>query len=269
MYILFDIGATNIRFARSNDLKTFDKPIVRENTGNYIHDIVTIKEIVEELSQGQNQNIRGIAGGIAGNFDREKGILLSAPNLENWIGKPLQDDIRRMTGIKPIILNDADCGGLGEAVFGAGHGYRVVAYMTVSTGVGGALIIDGKPLDVRYGPEPGWQVINYDTKETIHQLASGKDLEELYGVHPKNLPEEVYAEVAERLSVAVYNAMLLWSPDIFVMGGSQMRDIKVEIINKNVQELSMRKVPMPEVVKAKLDSQNGLFGAMVLLGNRT
>ena len=142
MYILFDIGATNIRFARSKDLRTFESLIVTPNTNDYMSDMVTIKNMVDEISEGQE--ITGVAGGVAGMFDKEKGVLIESPNMKSWVGKPLSEDLRRFIGKKPIIVNDADCSGLGEAVFGAGYGYRVVAYMTVSTGIGGSLIINNQ-----------------------------------------------------------------------------------------------------------------------------
>jgi glucokinase len=263
MYILFDIGATNMRFALSKDLNSFDEPVVIPNSRRYEDDMVAIKETIDKMSHGKH--IKGMAGGIAGTFDMETGILLGAPNMPSWVGKPLLSDLQRMTGLRPIIINDADLAGLGEAIYGAGHGYHAVAYMTVSTGIGGGLIIDGKPLPVRFSPEPGWQILNYETKETLHELAAGKDLEAKHGMKPKELPAEVYQEVSHHLAVGIYNMILFWSPDIVVMGGSQMRDISIEDLNGYVKALKADNIQIPEIVPAKLAGQNGLFGAMALL----
>lgn len=267
MYILFDIGATNMRFAVSKDLRHFTDVTVVPNSRRYIDDIVAIQTVINQLTKGEK--VQGMAGGIAGTFDAERGVLLRSPNMQDWINKPLAKDLHRISGVRPIIINDADVAGIGEAVYGAGHGYRVVAYMTISTGIGGALIIDGKPLAVNYSPEPGWQIIDADTKETLHQRAAGKDLEEKYNTKPKDLSPEVYQEVSHHLAVGIYNAILFWSPDIFVLGGSQMRDISVEDLNEYVSALSNNKnVPLPEIVHAKLGSENGLFGALELLRNK-
>lgn len=265
MYILFDIGATNIRFARSTDLLSFEEPVIIKNTRRYEEDIVNIKAVVEDLSKGHK--IKGIAGGVAGTFDKEKGVLLRAPNMKTWVNKPLAYDLQRMTGIKAHIINDADLAGIGEANFGSGRGFNAVAYMTVSTGVGGSLIIDGKPLGVKYSPEPGWQIINSDTKESLHELIAGRDLELKYGISPKDLPSEIYQEVSQNLAIGIYNAMLFWSPDVFVLGGSQMKDISIEDLNSYIEAINDNDIQVCKIVLSNLGSNNGLYGAMALFSH--
>ncbi len=85
----------------------------------------------------------GIGVGSPGPLDRERGLVVTTPNL-GWTNFPLRDVISQRTGIATKIDNDANCATLGEWWLGAARGARNVVGMTIGTGIGGGLIIDGK-----------------------------------------------------------------------------------------------------------------------------
>lgn len=266
MYILFDIGATNMRFARSDDLVSFKNPIIKPNPKKYLDAMVTIKEVINELAG--KEEIKAICGGIAGVFDEEKGILLFSPNMTDWVNKPLAKDIFRITGVNPKIFNDAQLSGLGESVFGAGHGKSIVAYITASTGIGGSLTINGKIQNHKYSFEPGHQIIDYKEGTTLHDLAAGRLLEETYGKRPEDLPKSVWEKVAKILAIGLHNSIIHWSPEIVVVGGSLMHKISTEDLRSYLKKSLTMYPEIPEIVCSKLGDLNGLFGAMAFLKRR-
>ena len=85
----------------------------------------------------------GIGVGAPGPLDREKGLVIVAPNL-GWKNFPLRDRISGRLGIPTTLDNDANCATLGEWWQGAARGARNVVGMTIGTGIGGGIIIDGK-----------------------------------------------------------------------------------------------------------------------------
>jgi len=80
----------------------------------------------------------------AGIIDMEKGVITSSPNLPGWHDIPLRGIIEERYKISTFLLNDASAAALGEHRFGAGKGANNLIYITVSTGIGGGIIINGK-----------------------------------------------------------------------------------------------------------------------------
>lgn len=162
MYLLFDIGGTNIRLAISKDGKTFGNPKIFSTPKSFNDGMRFIKKEALEISGGKK--IKAVAGGIAGHLDKNKTKLAGSPNLPAWVGKPLKRALEDSFGAPVVLENDASVVGLGEAVFGAGKGKSIVAYITVSTGIGGARIVDGRIDKSSSGFEPWHQIINFDDK---------------------------------------------------------------------------------------------------------
>src|SRR5690606_34408516 len=88
--------------------------------------------------------------GSPGPLDPVKGVVLQTPNLRGWRKVPVAATLRRLTGLPTHLENDARCAAWGEFVRGAGRGCRDMALLTLGTGVGGGLILDGK---LRLGPD--------------------------------------------------------------------------------------------------------------------
>jgi len=79
-----------------------------------------------------------------GPCDIDAGVLSSAPNLPGWRDVPICRYVEERLGVPARLENDANAAALGEHVYGAGRGCRHLIYMTLSTGIGGGLIIDGR-----------------------------------------------------------------------------------------------------------------------------
>ncbi len=266
MYLLFDIGGTKTRLAISNDLTSFDDPIIIDTPQNFTEGILLIIENIKKLISGKK--LKGAVGGMAGVFNKDRTKLLKSPNLPDWENKLIIYELERICGVKPEIYNDCDLTALGEATFGAGKEGKIVAYMTVSTGVGGSLIIDKKLHPKTYGFEPGHIIINSETGETLQDLIGGKNLERKYGIPAKDIKDpKVYDYITKILGVALHNITLIWSPDTIVMGGGISKDLDMEEIEEAIGS-NMKMFPeVPRVKHAELGMLNGLWGALAQARN--
>lgn len=145
--LVVDLGGTKIFSAILVD----DKIIARDYRPTLAHEgvssvlsrlIASIKDLLEkaELSLAR---IEGICIASAGIIDMNEGIVTVSPNLPGWHDVPLRNKIEHHFGIKTYLLNDASAAALGEYTLGAGRKCSNVVYVTVSTGIGGGIIIGG------------------------------------------------------------------------------------------------------------------------------
>jgi glucokinase len=101
-----------------------------------------IIRVVRGLARGHD--VAAIGVGAAGLIDHEQGIIRVPPNLPGWDGTPVKETIEKALGIRCLVTNDVNACVLGELRFGAGIGKRDIFCLTLGTGVGGALVANGK-----------------------------------------------------------------------------------------------------------------------------
>jgi glucokinase len=103
------------------------------------------REALEEASATvRTVRVAGLAA--PGPVDVERGVVLMAPNL-GWVDKPLAANVARELGMPVVLGNDANLGGLGEVAFGAASAHRTAIAAFVGTGLGGAVIVEGRVLN--------------------------------------------------------------------------------------------------------------------------
>jgi len=273
MNILFDIGGTKTRIAVSREKDGFDEPVIFETPQTYDEGISIIKKTISDLSGGEK--IGKIAGGIAGPFSQRKFFLIGSPNLSDWIGKPLKSQLEKEYGCEVHIENDSAMAGLGEAHFGAGKGFGIVAYITVSTGVGGVRIVNGQIDERTVGFEPGHQTIDFDKSSEpssdgiyLGDYISGKGIEKRTGKKPEDIDDsEFWEKCAKMLAYGLNNTIVHWSPDVVVLGGSMMNDrgISLDKTREYLSEVLKIFPEIPEIKKAELEDRGGLYGALTTL----
>ena len=86
----------------------------------------------------------GVGIGCPGPLDQEQGVVLRPPRLPKWDDFPIVTALQRRLDVPVSLENDANAGALGEALHGSGRGRRRVFYVTISTGVGTGIVIDGR-----------------------------------------------------------------------------------------------------------------------------
>lgn len=270
MYILFDIGGTKMRVVATDKEKFIGEPVVVLTPKNFEEGIETLKSIIGNLATG-NQ-IEAIVGGIAGPLDLEKTKLIESPNLSGWVGHDIKQALSSAYNVPVSLENDAALVGLGEAHFGAGRGYPVVAYLTISTGVGGIRIVNGVIDYGSMGFEPGHQIIDPDNTlcptcegNDLEAYVSGSAIEKRFGKKPYEIHDDaVWDELAKFLAYGLHNTILHWSPDVVVLGGSMMKEvgIPIEAVRKHLKEILHIFQEFPEIKRSELADFGGLYGAL-------
>ena len=240
-----------------------------------------VKKIVETAhSLTDGKEILAFAGGVRGPLNETKTGIENDNVLTKWVGKSIVDEIKKFHDVPVFLENDAAIAGVGEAVFGAGKGAEIVAYHTVSTGVGGAKIENGEIDFATIGFEPGHQIIDVDrtvlgedVQPNLENVVSGTAVKNRFGVEPYEIPQSdiLWDELAGYLAQGLNNTIMYWSPDVIVLGGSMiLGDPKIELepIRKYTVEALDNFELCPLITLAKLGDEAGLYGGMAVLKNR-
>jgi len=264
MYLLFDIGGTNMRLAAANRNKILR--IKKSATPPDFREAMAVfRKLAGELSQGKRYD--KAAGSVPGPLDAKLTKMVSAPNLPGWNNKPLKKTLEQILKCEVVILKDVSAAVLGEANFGAGKGMRIVAYFTVSTGVGGARAINGWVDETTAWAEPGWQIINYnDPFGYVEGLVSGTGIARRYKMNAADMNDKrVWAEAARLLAIGVHNTIVHWQPDVVVIGGSVMKRLPIDKVRQEVKRILRIYKKPPLIKRAVLGDMVGLYGALARL----
>ena len=160
-YIGFDIGGTNVKGGivdETGKVLVFDT--IDTDTRNIVSDLAAFCNKLIDKAGFTQDKIAGIGMGVPGMIDSENGVVTFAGNMD-WKNFAISYDLSAVTGYTVKITNDANAAALGEARFGAGKEYRDSILVTLGTGVGGGIVIDGKIFAGRrsQGGEIGHMVI--------------------------------------------------------------------------------------------------------------
>ena len=145
MYLGIEIGGTKLQLAvgpgDGSPFVDFQRAEIRleEGAGGILRQIESVgRELIERHQP------RAIGIGFGGPVDAEAGRTITSHQVEGWTDFALADWCRETFGLPAGLSNDSDAAGLAEALFGAGRGHRVVFYINVGSGIGGALVVDGR-----------------------------------------------------------------------------------------------------------------------------
>lgn len=143
-----DVGGTNVKVALVNDKGKilYSNSIPTHAEMGYEYTINNMKEAVQDLlkeTKTSLKDIEGIGFGFPGQIDYQKGIVRLAPNIPGWVEVPIAEIMEKEFKIPAKVDNDVRCAALGELNFGAGIGCENLICITVGTGIGSGLIING------------------------------------------------------------------------------------------------------------------------------
>lgn len=275
MYLLFDIGGSHIRMAVSHDDESFHEPVIFNTPQDFPRALEMMKEQADTLTEGKQ--ILAAVGGVPGEFDVKRDILLRSPNLSGWNGAHFKQELAQTLGVPVYFANDTAMVGLGEAHFGAGKGYEILLYITVSTGVGGARIVGGRIDKAAVGFEPGWQFIyglgaisrEGNEYDALEYFISGRSVATRYNAEKATDLKDprVWDEAAKLLAYGLYNTIRCTSPHGIVLGGSVMKSIDIEKVRQYLQVIEPGLKYIPDVKRAALGDQGGLYGALSYIQN--
>lgn len=151
MVVAVDLGGTQIRTAVLRGSKLLSR--IGLLTGHNPVPERIIPRLFHAVRQALDkahisiEDIAGIGIGAPGPLDSHTGVVYSPPNLPGWENVPVRDLFSKEFHVPIYVENDANAAALGEYMFGAGRGTRDMVYMTISTGIGGGVITDGKIIE--------------------------------------------------------------------------------------------------------------------------
>ncbi len=278
-YVVFDIGGTTTSVGVAEDLEVIQASRRFPTASNPKQGIQDIVAAVKELL-GSKVEVQGAVGGIRGQLDEEHSMVVKDAILTGWVNFAIKEELVKEWGCSVWLENDTALAGLGEAVHGAGQGFDIVVYHSISTGVGGVKVEHGRLDEATIGFEPGHQNIDIDRtvlgdeiEPTLENLVSGRAVESRMGEPAYNIPQSdtIWDMLANYLAQGLRNSILYWSPEVIVLGGSMVLgkpNIPIEAIrNHTVQSLDGF-TQCPFITLAKYGDDSGLYGALVYLGQK-
>lgn len=262
MNILIDIGGTNTRIAYTDNQETFSEPIIFPTPQHFDEWFAIAVKHIDELSG--STPIDSIVAGVAATFLSDHATIHTSPHLPAWQGINLQEKLGGWFNCKAHIENDTVLVGLGEATFGAGIGYDIMVYLTLSTGVGGVRIVNGKIDRNKFGFEIGHQIVNGD-KELEYYLA-GSSHEKRFGMPSHTIKDaDFWKEVTHYAGILAANTTMYWSPTAIVFGGPVINDLNIKEIEVEAKKFLHMYEATPIFLNATLKNLGGLYGGLARL----
>jgi glucokinase len=287
-----DIGGTKIAVGIVDDsgavLTKVESPTQGER--GYADGLARITSMLREAARKADAEISGIGIGSTGWVYPFTGEFGDVDFLPTWKGCNPVKDLERAFDVRVALENDGDAAALGEAAWGAGRGKRRLIYITVGTGIGGGIILDGqlyRGVD-RSHPEIGHHVIDASGPACTcgfrgcwEALATGPAMATWYkssaGGNGANLGAKEVFQLAREgdacarsaveretyyLALGLANLIGLFVPDMIVLGGSVMKSIALDDVRKVIAQ-GCRFVPWEKtrLALASLGEDANLIGA--------
>jgi len=286
-----DLGGTNVRVAKVSASGEIFQVLTSPSYANDGPEKV-VANIIELIEKIENwEECVGIGIGVPGPVDTIRGVMTMATNLKGFENYPLAKVLTDKFGKPTFLDNDANVAGLAEALLGAGKNHPIVYYITQSTGVGGALIVNGRLVSGRngYAGEIGNIILTREGEKINHlnvgaseNLFSGLALvkQAQAQLDPNITSAKAIFDMAKegnQTAQAIIDEMAfnfasmasaiahVVDPHIFIVGGgvSKSSDMYFDKVVENYNKLVHEGMRNPKLVRAQL-SEPGIVGAAML-----
>lgn len=235
-----------------------------------IHEMIA--EVLQDAAPG------GIGAAVGGPLDWKHGVV-SPLHQPRWRNVPLKQIIEARWRCPFRVDVDTNAAALGE-YDASEHRPSRLLYVTVSTGMGGGLLVDGeiyRGMDGEH-PEVGHQAVAHRVRhpervtcdcgadDCLEAVVSGNGIRRVYGKPAEMLSKPEWAEVSANLALGLRNAAVIYLPDVIVLGGSVSLGGGSPLLEtvKRVLDEKIRLVPKPRVQFARLGERAPLAGALLL-----
>lgn len=249
----------------------------------------TVNQIHEAIEKALNaadialDDIQGIGLGVPGPLDIKNGVILDPFQLPTLHNYPLRQAIQEHYNVHVYMNNDANCFLLGESYFGAGKGRRIVLGFTLGTGLGSAIVIDGKLLlgatetagEVWFAPYKDEFIEEYISGRgitRIYKKFTGKEVSppqiEDLGYRGQEAAIKTWKEFGEHLGYCIAWCVNILDPGVVILGGSIAKAF--DLFSQVMEEFLREHIcPVPaektKVIKAELGEYAGFIGAASLV----
>lgn len=213
--------------------------------------------------------------------DDVKGIGLAAPGIINynsgdgvifgnlpWHNVPLKSKLVEAFGVPVIVENDANAAAASEANLLDEPASKVI-YVTVSTGIGAGVVIDGQLDKDLSNTEPGHMKLEHEGEVKIWEsFASGRAIYEKYGQYARDLEDDqAWQDIAYNIALGLNNLTAVLQPDVFIIGGSigQYFSKYEHHLKSAMEKLNDKMYGLPKIVQAKHPEDAVVYGCYHLL----
>jgi len=290
-YIGVDLGGTNVRAAIVDATGQVLHVAKRPSDGLAGPEVVINNVLSCIKSLPDWQNCAGIGLGVPGPVDTVNGIMTMSTNLQGFTNYPLKAVMEKALNMPAFLDNDANVAGLAEALAGAGKDMAIVYYVTISTGIGGALIINGKVVSGNqgYAGEIGNIIVDRYRKPNfglnvgaLEAEAGGRSLtmkaKEIFGNHIEHAGEifelvrqgnqqaiDMIELFTEDFAVGLSTIAHVVDPSCFVIGGGMLKskDVWLDKFKEKFYARIHKGMRTTEIRLAQLE-EPGLVGAAML-----
>lgn len=275
VYIGLDIGGTKILAAAAGE----DGKILRKAMAwtplDLGEGLDLLKKMARDVSNGEK--ILAIGASIGGPLDWKRGVV-SPLHQPGWRNVPLKEIMEAEFGCPFYVDVDTNVAALGEWRARSGRDSRLL-YLTISTGMGGGFIVDGKIYRGKNEghPEVAHQCISWKGKHEsvrcecgaegcLEGLVSGNAIRRIYGKPAEKISDEELDEVAYNLGQGLRNLAAIYAPDLIAIGGGVAVGAGERLLGpaRKVMEANLKIVPVPKVEPSVLGYETALVGAIVL-----
>jgi glucokinase len=276
VFVGLDIGGTKIMVAAADHEGNILRRARTATSTSLEEDLSNINNMIAEVA-GEDQ-ITGMGAAIGGPLDWELGIV-SPLHQPAWRNIPLKAMMESKWGCPFRVDVDTNIAALGEYRW-ANVSTKRFLYLTLSTGMGGGFLIDGKIYRGQEGahPEVGHQSINFRSvnpsavqcecgaPDCLEALVSGNGIRRIYGKPAEKLSPAEWEEVAYNLGQGLRNMVALYAPDLIRIGGGVAVGGGKKLIqaSRSVMEGHLKLVPTPQVELSHLGYDTALRGAIAI-----
>lgn len=258
--IAIDLGGTHLRAALCTPDGTIHKRVKKKTFAE--RGLKSVMERVRETAKEvwpEGGNVRAVGMSAPGPLDPTQGVIISPPNLPGWEQVPVRAILSSQLDCPVFVGNDANLAALGEHRFGAGRGFDDMIYITISTGIGGGILVRGKLLLGHKGlageighmiVQPGGPQCGCGNRGCLEALASGTAIgqqaralasagrapeilaaagDEIDNISSKHVGEaaaqgdqvavELLHQAGQYIGIGITTLMHLFNPKRFVLGG--------------------------------------------------
>ncbi|MEA5572358.1 ROK family protein [Calothrix sp. UHCC 0171] len=281
-----DLGGTAIKLGRFTVDGTCIKSLTVETPQPAMPEAV-LDVLVAAIAQlDPNNKSIAIGVGMPGPSDPQGRIALVSINLPGWRDVPLAAWLEAKTGKPTILANDANCAGLGEAWLGAGNRFKNFILLTLGTGVGGAIFIDGKLFIGHYGAAgelglinlyPDGHECNSGNNGSLEQSTSIRAIRRLTGKEPAELAVlaekgdvtalKFWQEYGRNLGIGLSSLIYVLTPEAILLGGGISASAKFFLPTAKAEIESRVFITSRvglEILPAELGNAAGMLGAAKL-----
>lgn len=264
MYLAIDIGGTKTLAAVFSETGEIIERQKFKTPANFEEFLSSLKSAAEQFS---TKKFRAGCVGVRGLVDRTSGSLVK-DGLLGWQNIPLSSTLGELFLCDFKVENDAKLAGLSEARL-SGSGYSRVLYITISTGINSAYIVNGNIDYNLANSEIGhWLFEHEGTIQTWENFASGKTIVEKYGKRAAELEDPLAWEtVTKNMALGIINAAAAYTPDLIIIGGgvgSHFHKFEAPLSNI-IASLAPDLVKIPPIKQAQNAEEAVIYGCYELI----